>query len=150
MPIGLRLTILGLIFIMSAGSLCAQWRKPRLYHLGPEQGMASWTFDIAQDSTGYMYFATDQGLVRYDGNNFELFAHIPDDTTSIGPGVVGCISASPDGLIWVGTRLGGFNSFDPLTLKFKRYPYAGLETNGYGSIRSINEDSEYVWIGGDS
>jgi len=150
MPIGLRLTILGLIFIMSAGSLCAQWRKPRLYHLGPEQGMASWTFDIAQDSTGYMYFATDQGLVRYDGNNFELFAHIPDDTTSIGPGDVRCISASPDGLIWVGTRLGGFNSFDPLTLKFKRYPYAGLETNGYGSIRSINEDSEYVWIGGDS
>ncbi|HEX5624866.1 MAG TPA: hypothetical protein VFX48_02525, partial [Saprospiraceae bacterium] len=138
------------LWLASAMVSSAQWRKPRLYHLGPEQGMSSWTFDITQDSTGYMYFGTDQGLVRYDGNHFELFAHLPDDSLSIGPGDVRCLQASSNGKIWLGVRLGGFNAFDPKTLKFKRYHYPLLTTNGYETVQSICEDEKYVWIGGDS
>lgn len=132
------------VFVMSA-----QWRPPRLYNLGPEQGMSSWTFDITQDSTGYMYFGTDQGLVRYDGNEFELFAHQPGDSLSIGAGDVRCLRTSSSGKIWLGLRLGGFNSFDPRSLQFKQYHYPLLVSNGYETVHSICEDERYLWLGGD-
>ncbi|MBP9210981.1 MAG: histidine kinase [Saprospiraceae bacterium] len=137
------------ILATSAFVMSAQWRPPRLYNLGPEQGMSSWTFDITQDSTGYMYFGTDQGLVRYDGNEFELFAHQPGDSLSIGAGDVRCLLASSGGKIWVGLRLGGFNSFDPKSLQFKQYHYPLLVSNGYETVQSICEDQRYVWLGGD-
>lgn len=133
-----------------AGVIHAQWRKPRLSHLGPLQGMTSWTFDITQDSTGYMYFGTDQGLVRFDGSQFELFAHNPNDSNSIGPGDVQSVMASDGGLIWIGARLSGLHSFDPRHRRFRHYPYPGFMSSGYATIHCIYEAGGFLWLGGDS
>jgi ligand-binding sensor domain-containing protein len=37
---------------------------------------------MAQDSAGYMYFATNTGMYRYDGHNFEFFGHDPKNANS--------------------------------------------------------------------
>lgn len=52
----------------------------------------------------YLHGGT-QGLVRYDGSEFELFAHNPDDSTSIGPGEVYNILVGSDSLLWIGLRM---------------------------------------------
>ncbi|MFN0015200.1 MAG: ATP-binding protein [Saprospiraceae bacterium] len=40
-------------------------------HLTPEDGLSfRWAFDIAQDSMGYIWIATFDGLNRYDGHRF--------------------------------------------------------------------------------
>lgn len=143
------ISILSFFVLCLAQNTWAQWREPRLIHLGPEQGLSSWIFDITQDSTGYIYFGTDQGLVRYDGNTFELFAHIPDDSTSIGPGDVWCVITGSDGLLWIGTRLSGLNVFNPKTDKFKRYATPAHQEGDYDAVRAIYEDDEkQLWVGG--
>jgi len=145
----LRLLKIPLLLLCLHTTLWAQWREPRLTHLGPEEGISSWTFDIAQDSTGYMYFGTDQGLVRYDGKSFELFAHIPDDSTSIGPGDVWCVYAGIDDEIWIGTRLSGLNVFYPKTRKFKTFATPNKEKSDYDAVWSICEDQQKnIWVGG--
>ncbi len=147
----LRIYIIPFLFLSSCFDAVAQWREPRLIHLGPEEGLSSWTFEIAQDSTGYMYFGTDQGLVRYDGNSFELFAHIPDDDTSIGPGDVWCLSAGTDNQIWIGTRLSGLNVFNPKTRKFKQYPTPNKSNSDYDPVFSVYADEkQQVWVGGEN
>ncbi len=129
----------------------AQWREPRLTHLGPEDGISSWTFAITQDSTGYMYFGTDQGLVRYDGNTFELFAHIPGDSTSIGPGDVWSLYAGSHDQIWIGTRLSGLNVFNPKTKKFNHYTTPNKINSDYDAVFSIYEDAnQHIWVGGEN
>src|SRR5262245_3745930 len=39
---------------------------------------------ITQDKLGLMWFATGDGLNKYDGYNFIVYHHDPDDSTSIG------------------------------------------------------------------
>ncbi|MBK9513523.1 MAG: hypothetical protein IPO05_07820 [Flavobacteriales bacterium] len=39
---------------------------------------------MAQDSTGYLWFGTRDGLARYDGYSFTVFRHNEQDTNSIG------------------------------------------------------------------
>ena len=38
---------------------------------------------IAEDSTGFIWIGTWDGLSRYDGYNFKNYYHIPGDTNSI-------------------------------------------------------------------
>src|SRR5262245_7109700 len=47
---------------------------------GLSQGMVN---QILQDRYGFMWFATKDGLNRYDGTNFKIYRHDPEDTTSI-------------------------------------------------------------------
>jgi ligand-binding sensor domain-containing protein len=53
-------------------------------HLGVENGLSQSAITcIFQDSKGFMWFGTQDGLNRYDGYNFKIFKNDPDDTTSL-------------------------------------------------------------------
>lgn len=53
-------------------------------HLTNKDGLSENTvLDIAQDSTGFMWFATENGLTKFDGINFEVYRHDPFDTLSL-------------------------------------------------------------------
>ena len=127
--------------------LTAQWRQPRLVHFGSEQGMGYFSMDICQDVQGYIYFATDQGMVRYDGSEFKLFAHNPNDSTSIGPGDVWNISLGRDSLLWMGTRQSGIISFDPRTLRFTKH-INPFKNGNIDRVSSVLADSACIWSGG--
>lgn len=62
--------VVGSILLPFAGS--AQTFSYR--HFGVEEGLASSTvYDIFQDSKGYMWFATETGVNRFDGYSFTTF-----------------------------------------------------------------------------
>jgi signal transduction histidine kinase/ligand-binding sensor domain-containing protein len=57
----------------------------RLQHLNVEQGLSqSSVYNILQDSRGFMWFATGDGLNRYDGKDFVVFKSKINDTSSSG------------------------------------------------------------------
>ena len=50
--------------------------------------------DVFQDKYGFIWFATEDGLNRYDGYKFEIFNHDPNDSTSIGGNYCGASNST--------------------------------------------------------
>lgn len=131
------------------GILQAQWRGVRITRLGPAEGLTMRVAAVVQDQTGYLYIGGTSGLFRYDGSAFELFAHDPGDTTTIGPGEVYNLIAGSDSLIWITLRFGGLNSFNPKTREFRRYPLPRLPYFTIPTAHGLLEDADKnLWVGG--
>ena len=73
----------------------------------PDDGVpASDVRRIMQDSRGFMWFATEDGVVRYDGYEFRVFRHNERDPDSLANNLVWDIKEAPDGNLWMGTGSG--------------------------------------------
>ncbi len=105
---------------------------------------------LFQDSRGFIWIGTQDGLNKYDGLNFEIFRHDPGDSTSPGFNAVSAICEDVNGYIWVGSGIHGLDRLDPRTGIFRRYSdklTEGLpfETNG---VRAILRDRDRkLWVG---
>ena len=85
-------------------------------HITVEDGLAGNDVrNIIQDSKGFMWFATDNGLQKYDGNSFTSYHHIPVDSQSIASDNLSCLIQDYQKNIWSISFLSGFNRFDPVT-----------------------------------
>ena len=76
---------------------------------------------IAQDPTGFLWFGTQDGLVRFDGYEFHVFRHAPADPGSLSNNFAKSLVSAPDGGLWVGTQVGGLDYFNPKTGRFTHY-----------------------------
>ena len=78
---------------------------------------------IVQDDQGFMWFATGYGLYRYDGYDFKVFVHDPENPSSLsGVGVNGeALFKDRNGALWIGCDQ-FLNKFDLVTGKFTTYP----------------------------
>lgn len=61
---------------------------------------------LFQDSYGFIWLGTQEGLSRFDGYDFQSYKHLPSDLTSIGDGYIYSIAEDAWGNIWAGTRSG--------------------------------------------
>lgn len=70
-----------LLLVMSAA---AREFTPEFRHLDKSAGMsASTVWAVAQDHDGFMWLATNDGLMRFDGRDFQVFRHQPGDPNSM-------------------------------------------------------------------
>ena len=85
----------------------------RFGRLTAEDGLsADQTWDLAQDNQGFMWFATANGLNRYDGSGVEVYRHDPDDPNSLSHNIVRSLAVDQSGVLWIGTWGGGLNQYD--------------------------------------
>ncbi|HET7734083.1 MAG TPA: two-component regulator propeller domain-containing protein, partial [Paludibacter sp.] len=76
-------------------------------HYKVENGLSeNSVFCSLQDSKGYMWFGTKDGLNRFDGQTFRVFRHIPNDKNSIGNSFIHTLYEGKDKMLWVGTDKG--------------------------------------------
>lgn len=108
-------------------------------HLQVEDGLShNSVICMLQDSKGFMWFGTKDGLNRYDGYSFKLFQHSPDDAASIGSNFIRCLYEFND-YLWVGTDTGLFR-YDEKTESFslieasRNLPILDVESNKNGSL----------------
>ncbi len=93
----------------------------RLRHLSVNDGLSqNLVSSILQNSRGYMWFGTKDGLNRYDGSHFKVFYHEPSDSASISPGEIGGLLEDSFGNIWI-IAGGILNRFDKLSETFTRF-----------------------------
>jgi ligand-binding sensor domain-containing protein len=81
----------------------------RFERISIAQGLSHSTVNcILQDSYGFMWFGTDDGLNRHDGHDFALYNHDPDDPHSLSHNQIKSLHQDQLGTLWVGTvdRLG--------------------------------------------
>ncbi len=96
--------------------------------------------DILQDSKGYMWFATQNGISRFDGYNFNNFS-IENGLPS---NYVICLFEDSKGNIWAGTEDAGIAMFNGREFIIYNTDN-GLASNNY--ISEIFEDHEgNIWV----
>ncbi|MCB0304751.1 MAG: response regulator [Calditrichaeota bacterium] len=119
--------------------------------IGTEDGLAgSHVYDMIQDHRGFLWFATSDGLQRYDGYNFKTYRHLPFDATSISYNEAFKLFEDHLGTLWVGTNGRGLNRFDRENETFIEYKHSWEDpkSNPGIIINSIFEDRKNkLWIG---
>lgn len=153
-PDPLRLLALILFAACAAGFTgAAQASAPRslrFERIGLEDGLPQESANtILQDSTGFMWFGTQSGLVRYDGYRNRVFRNDPGDPGSLVDNYVQSSYEDKRGRLWFGTR-GGLVRFDQATQKFVRYPLftgAGQGTHNSVVFAIIGDNHGGMWIG---
>ena len=92
---------------------------------------------IAQDTTGYMWFATQDGLNKYDGKDFTFFNKQFEDVTRPTYSKLGKLYIDNDGVLWIISNSGILEKFNHNSQKFKSVSSIG---NASAIIQSANKD----------
>ena len=84
---------------------------------GLSQSLAEY---IYQDSLGYIWIGTNDGLNRYNGNEFKVYKNIKNNDNSISNNMISSLVEDSDKNLWIGTD-GGLNKMNLLTGDITRY-----------------------------
>ena len=102
---------------------------------------------ILQDSKGFMWFATRNGLNRYDGSEFIVYKHVPGDSLTLSDNNIISLVEDKNRNLWVGTAR-GLNKLDLKTNHIKRYSDKKHGALAKVDIRSLFVDSRNrLWVG---
>lgn len=116
-------------------------------HLGKKDGLSQGSvFSIAQDSSGYMWFGTRDGLNKYDGYQFSVYRkNLATKGSLVGNDIRILYFDKIDNALWIGT-LSGLSRYDEARDTFQNFTTLhGLSSN---SIRCILRDSKNrLWVG---
>jgi len=114
-----RVALLYLLLMRS--SIFAQQPAHHFYHLTTVDGLSDNSVnDICQDHEGFLWFATRNGLNRYDGKHFVVFRHSFYDTTSIVNNLILRVIADSADNIWFTTSY-SVSCLDRRSGKFLNY-----------------------------
>ena len=109
--------------------------------IGLEEGISNNNItSIAQDSDGFLWFATENGLNRFDGNYFTTYFADSETPNSIAGNSLNMVLADKDeNVIWIATQHDGLSRFEKSTQTFVNYPINENLPNGtaYGGITAL-------------
>ena len=123
----------------------------RFDHIGIEQGLSQSTVQVIfQDSRGFLWFGTQDGLNRYDGYTFKIYKPDPDVVNSLSDRWITSIVEDKDGYLWIATRLGGLNRFNTRTEEFFHYLHDDTKPFSLGN-NHVNvlylDKNDNLWVG---
>jgi len=142
---------LALLLILSQDLAVAQTREIRFERISLDRGLTDYrAFDLAQDSVGFLWFATSDGLYKYDGLGYTIYRPRLNDTTSLSSNTIWCLTTDRGGMLWIGTFDGGLECFDPRTETFTHYRNRPSDSSSIsaGPLTTLLEDQTgTLWIG---
>lgn len=142
-----RLCFIALLFTLlfhTGGT--AQVNQLRFSHLGIAEGLSQGSvYNLFQDSRGFIWVATFDGLNRYDGYGFRHFRYDPTNPYSIISNELLNIEEDGDGNLLVGTAF-GLDLFDPRQERFHRVlPHKDYT---FKHVNAIKKDARgNIWVG---
>lgn len=113
-----------------------------------EDGLSqNMVYAILQDQQGFMWFGTQDGLNRYDGETFKIYKKSTNDPHAIESNAIFSLMQDQHGIIWVGT-LNGVSLYNPIYDRFTHFDSKTSDgQNIDGIIREIKEDNDgNIWL----
>jgi signal transduction histidine kinase/ligand-binding sensor domain-containing protein/CheY-like chemotaxis protein/HPt (histidine-containing phosphotransfer) domain-containing protein len=149
----LRRRIIGAaLVLMAAASVAAAADAPPLVlsHLTTADGLPEGdVHTILQDSQGFMWFGTEDGLVRYDGQELVRYGYSRKENRAL-PGVyINQIVESPHHNLWLAIN-GGLARWNRTQDDFTVYRHDPQDPNSLASdeVNAISIDAQgRIWIG---
>ncbi|MBL4942368.1 MAG: GAF domain-containing protein [Colwellia sp.] len=93
-----------------------------------------------QGNNGLLWLTTQNGLVEYDGYQYQKHTYNPDDINSLPGNNIYGIAQQNNGVLWLTTRSNGLASFDPVTREVQRF----APTDKSSSITSNRPRSVFI------
>ncbi|WP_353719162.1 two-component regulator propeller domain-containing protein [Dyadobacter sp. 676] len=101
---------------------------------------------ITQDKDGLMWFATGDGVSRFDGTAFKNFKYDQGDPHSLPGNYVKSIICDANGTIWVSSR-DGIGEFVPAAQRFNRYKPSQNKSGAGDDVSDISQGSrDRLWL----
>jgi signal transduction histidine kinase/ligand-binding sensor domain-containing protein len=151
---GLRVSIIVFITAFITSLLCVPLhlhaqRDVRFERLTSRQGLSQATVQcMMQDSKGFMWFGTQDGLNRWDGRTMKTFRYNPR-SRSLSSNDVHTIYEDHNGTLWVGTQ-SGLNAFNRATEEFITFKSDSKDPSSLSNnnVTAIIEDKQHtLWVG---
>src|SRR4051812_45840994 len=105
---------------------------------------------MAQDTQGFLWLATQNGLYKYDGYQYTSYHHEPLNSNSLADDNIWSVAADNTGFVWLAPVGAGLDRLDPATGIFTHFRHKNNNSNSLGSdtVLSIIQDHEGIlWIG---
>ena len=117
-----------------------------LQHISKGLSQSSAT-KILEDTNGFLWIGTPNGLNKYNGTDFEVFEKSQDGKTGLTNGYVESIYEAEEGNLYIGTNK-GLNYYDRalnIVRPFDFSPKANFLNTKY--IGAICKTNEWLWLG---
>ena len=134
-----------LICLQIVCSFCySQYTDRNFIHINSDNGLSqNHVSAILKDSKGFMWFATDEGLNKFDGYKFEVYKHDGDNKKTISDNYITSLFEDSYGNLWAGT-LNGLNKFNKHDGTFTSFFTEETRID----IEDIFQDSQKrLWLG---
>ena len=105
---------------------------------------------ITQDMQGFLWFATQAGLYKYDGHQYISYHPTPSNPNSPAGDLIECIASDRAGYVWLAPARTGLDRLDPVTGIFTHFRHKKNDPASLASdtVLVILQDHEgNVWIG---
>ncbi len=140
------------VFLSISLSVFAQKPRIKFEKLSVEDGMSqSSVLSIIRDSQGFMWFATLDGLNKYDGYNFKIYRADSETEKSVTDNIINVLYETSDFDLWIGTAANGLCKYDRLNDNFDVLKYSDNTDNSLSNnnINDIAETPGCLWIATD-
>lgn len=141
------------LFLLSTFQLIAQSHSVK--RLGIEQGLSNnYVVSITQDKQGFLWFATEEGLNKFDGTRFTTY--YKNDLAQNNQGITGnelnrVYADTKRPIIWIATQRDGLNAYNYNEQTFTAYQHNpenphSLITNDVTDISPSTQHDDGLWI----
>ncbi len=141
----LCLVITGAAFVQAT----AQTSNIQFTSISSKDGLSSNTVHaILKDKYGLLWFATEDGLNKFDGTRFKTYRHNTNDTTSLETNEISTLFEDTAGQLWIGTVGGSLHKYDRQRDCFMRI-HARLKNKPYNliNVKAIDCDKNgKMWL----
>ena len=137
-----------LLFLIITQSAYCQEKSYQFQHLNEGLSHSNVT-TILEDSKGFLWLGTRNGLNRYNGLEFDIYEPDPMDSTSIGHAYIFELVEDRQKDIWIATYGGGLSHYMPDYDRFENFVRDVDDPTSINSdyIFDIFEDSEgMLWL----
>lgn len=134
----LRTITVSIGFLICATLFSQQYKGYNFKHLTSEDGLSqSFVSEIVQDSKGFLWFGTMQGINRYDGREIRLYEE-RGDSMAMSSYMITKLLLDSRNILWVGT-VGGIGRYDIGKDKFLSLDYITGDSLETGRVYDIIE-----------